>query len=119
MDGRILAMAVVCLSLLAGCADQRKPPGLLSKDQMVQAMTELYLAEQKLATIGISRDSTAQVFKEMSPMVFGKLNTNDSILSMSFDYYMARPAEMEEIFAVLIDSLNLREQKMISNEVKQ
>ena len=86
---------------------------------MVSAMTELYLVEQKASTVGVSRDSTGVLLREMSPALFKQLGTNDSIFRMSFEYYMEKPILMEEIFTALIDSLNLREQKMISNEVKK
>ena len=65
MDVRILAISALCLGIVVACSDQRKPPGLLSKDQMVETMTELYLAEQRASTIGVSRDSTSQILKEM------------------------------------------------------
>jgi len=86
---------------------------------MVRAMTELYLAEQKVSTVGASRDSSTQMFRVMSPAIFEQLGTSDSVFRISFDYYMENPIVMEEIYTALIDSLNLREQKMISNELKK
>lgn len=86
---------------------------------MVRAMTELYLAEQKVATVGVSRDSTAQMFRAMSPAIFDQVGVSDSVFRLSFDYYLENPIVMEEIYTALIDSLNLREQKMISNELKK
>lgn len=115
----VAARLLLFILILAGCSGNDKPRGLLSQGEMVRAMTELYLAEQRVATIGISRDSTARMFKELSPRILGKVGTTDSIFKVSFDYYMAHPVKMEEIYTALVDSLNLREQKMISNEVKQ
>ena len=85
----------------------------------MRAMTDLYLVEQKASTVGVSRDSTTQLLRQMTPEIFKQVGTSDSIFRLSFDYYMERPKQMEEIYNALIDSLNLREQKMISNEVKK
>jgi hypothetical protein len=112
----LFAFAVLALS----CSVQgRKPPGLLGKEDMVRAMTELYLAEQRVATIGVKRDSVMRIFDEMSPGVLARAGTTDSVFRKSFAYYMDHPQQLEEIYTALIDSLNLREQKMISNEVKK
>lgn len=119
MISRMLAFAMGVLLLAGGCTGKGKPRGLLDKNEMVRAMTELYLVEQKAATVGVSRDSTTLLLRHMTPAVFGQLGTSDSIFRMSFDYYMENPLLMEEIFTALIDSLNLREQQMISNEVKR
>ncbi len=114
-----LAILWVVLGVFTGCTNNQKPQGLLGKDEMVRTMTELYLTEHKASTVGVSRDSTTQMFRAMSPAIFKQLGTSDSVFRMSFDYYMENPIVMEEIYTALIDSLNLREQKMISNEVKK
>ena len=115
----VLTILLVTPGLFTGCTNKGKPHGLLGKDEMVRVMTELYLAEQKAATVGVSRDSTTQMFRVMSPAIFEQLATSDSVFRFSFDYYMENPIVMEEIYTALIDSLNLREQKMISNELKK
>ncbi|MEJ1237604.1 DUF4296 domain-containing protein [Chryseolinea sp. T2] len=116
---RVLAIMVASTLLLLGCSKRDKPKGLLGQSEMVRAMTEVYLVEQKVSTVGVSRDSTSQMFRYMSPEIFKKLGTSDSIFRLSFDYYMKNPVLMEEIYTALIDSLNLREQQMISNQVKK
>ncbi|HTF22091.1 MAG TPA: DUF4296 domain-containing protein [Chryseolinea sp.] len=115
----VLNVLLASLFTFAGCSSNGKPQGLLGKGEMVRAMTELYLAEQKVATVGVSRDSTAQMFRAMSPAIFDQVGVSDSVFRLSFDYYLENPIVMEEIYTALIDSLNLREQKMISNELKK
>jgi uncharacterized paraquat-inducible protein A len=116
-----LVPVVVVMSLLAvsGCSKNAKPPGLLSQEEMVRTMTDMYLVEQKVSTVGVTRDSTVALMRYMTPIVFKDAATSDSVFRLSFDYYMEHPKIMEEIYNALIDSLNLREQKMISNELKK
>lgn len=113
------AFLLAALLIVSGCTMDEKPDGLLSQTEMVRAMTELYLAEQRVSTVGVSRDSTAQMFRYISPKIFSKLGTTDTIFRVSFEYYMEKPVLMEEIFTALIDSLNLREQQTISNQLKK
>jgi hypothetical protein len=86
---------------------------------MVEVMTELYISEQKFSTLGITRDSMRQVFGMMEGRIFENLNTTDSVFRQSLAYYMNRPATLEMIYTALVDSLNLREQRLSSDEVNR
>lgn len=115
---RIGILAVILASF--SCVKRSRPPeGVLTTDQMVEVMTELYISEQKFSTLGITRDSMRQVFGMMEGRIFENLNTTDSVFRQSLDYYMNRPATLEMIYTALVDSLNLREQRLSSDEVNR
>ena len=86
---------------------------------MVKVMSEIYLAEQKVNSLGLPRDSLEQIFSVMKDMIFKKAGTSDATFKRSLKYYLDEPKTVEDIYTALIDSLNLREQRMISNEVKK
>lgn len=113
------SLIVAVMALSGSCSKPDRPQGLLTHDQMVKALSELYIAEQKASGVGVPRDSTARIFKVMAPQVFTRIGIQDSVFKMSMDYYMEHPTELEEIYTALIDSLNLREQQLISNQLKQ
>jgi hypothetical protein len=83
---------------------------------MVKAMTEIYLAEQKINRLGVPRDSAEHEFERFKRLVFEKIDVSDSVFKRSFDYYMDRPKEMEVIFTALVDSLSLMEQRIESSK---
>jgi cAMP phosphodiesterase len=102
---------------MASCGKAERPPeDILTTDEMVAVMAELYIAEQKISTLGISRDSLRHVFGAMEEEIFDKMNTKDSVFRKSLDYYMARPRTLEHIYTALIDSLNLREQRISTGD---
>jgi len=86
---------------------------------MVAVLSELYILEQKVSTLGVTRDSLNQIFAAMKGQVFEKSGVPDSVFSESLNYYVDHPQSLETIYTVLIDSLNLREQRLISSEVKK
>ena len=90
---------------------ERRPEGVLSKEEMVQVMEELYIAEEKVNYLSLSRDSAKKVFEVMGAKVFENAATSDSAFKRSFDYYMERPRQMEVIYSALVDTLQLREQR--------
>jgi len=81
---------------------------------MVSTLIDVYVAEQKIERLSVPRDSGEFLFKKLNAKVLEAKNVQDSVLKKSFDYYLARPKELEQIYSALVDSLNLREQRVIS-----
>jgi hypothetical protein len=114
------ACVLASVLLMSACAGKEaKPDDLLPKKEMVKVMSEIYLLEQKVNALGLPRDSLEQIFSVMKDRIFAKAGTSDATFKRSLKYYLDQPKTVEDLYTALIDSLNLREQKMISNEVKK
>lgn len=105
----IVFLFLICIS--CGDGDKDTQP-LLSRAQMVKALTEIYLTEQKVNRLGLPRDSSNAEFERFKHVIFEKVGVSDSAFKRSFDYYMDRPVEMEKIYSALVDSLSLMEQRL-------
>jgi len=91
-----------------------KEQGILSHSEMVNALIDVYITEQKVTVLSLPRDSSAVLFKKLNERVLDSLHVQDSVLKKSYNYYLDRPLELEEIYTALVDSLNLREQRAVS-----
>jgi Domain of unknown function (DUF4296) len=109
----ILFMSLTCLS--CGEGDKDAQP-ILTKPQMVKALMEIYLSEQKINRLGIPRDSAEHEFERFKQVIFKNIGVSDSVFKQSFDYYMDRPVDMEQIYTALVDSLSLMEQRLDSTK---
>ncbi len=103
-------LTVAIFASLVSCSPE-KPEGILPREEMVSIMEEIYLSEEKVNHLALSRDSAKIVFEAMSKKVFENVQVSDSVFKRSFDYYMERPKDMELIYTALVDSLQLREQR--------
>lgn len=102
--------------LVSSCqSNEKKPADVLSQNEMVKVLAEIYITEEKVARLSLSADSAAQVFDLLEDRIFEKLQVPDSVFRKSLNYYTDRPAEMDKIYGVLIDSLQLREQRAPQN----
>ena len=88
--------------------------GVLTHPEMVKTIIDVYVAEQKVTALNLKRDSAEFIFKKLNAKVLEANHVQDSVLKKSFDYYLGHPKEMEEIYSAVVDSLNLREQRIIS-----
>jgi hypothetical protein len=85
----------------------------MSKEQMVKALTEIYIAEQKINRLGLAKDSADRQFERFKELIFDKrIGVSDSVFRKSFDYYLDRPKDIELIYTALVDSLSLMEQRL-------
>jgi hypothetical protein len=120
-NGGYLMRSCIVIMIIFGlscCKKKQVPEGILTRDKMVAVMSELYVTEQKISTLGVKRDSLSQMFDVMKEKVFAAQGITDSVFRKSMDYYMDRPLEMETIYTSLVDSLNLREQRSLSSQKK-
>ncbi len=110
-----LAGAVMVLLVFSCREKEHIPAGILSQDRMVAVLSELYIAEQRTSALGITRDSSQHIFATKKAEIFENTNTTDSIFRQSLNYYIDHPKVLEMIYTALVDSLNLREQRLLSS----
>jgi hypothetical protein len=88
-----------------------RPPGILSHSRMVDVLQEIYITEEKVNRLTLTRDSAERVFDLLEGKVFEKTGVPDSVFRASLDYYFDHPKEMELIYTAVVDSLQLKEQR--------
>jgi hypothetical protein len=108
---RILVICSTLILLISCQAPEQKPKGVLSKNEMVQVLADVYITEEKVLRLNLLSDSAALVAAVMRAKALQQSDVSDSVFAKSFDYYMDRPKDMEEIYSVLVDTLQLREQR--------
>jgi hypothetical protein len=107
-----LVLVLSFLSLAAGSCQEQKEGTVLTREEMVRVMMEIYILEDKINRMTIGPDSSRQVFAVMNKRVPERTGIPDSVFRKSLEYYTSRPKEMERIYSALVDSLNLREQRI-------
>jgi hypothetical protein len=99
------------LGLLSCAARQEVPPGVLGRDEMVKILAEILVTEDKVSKLGVASDSAYKVSDLFRARIFEKEGMTDSLFRQSMNYYIEHPKEMQQIYTILVDSLNLREQR--------
>lgn len=90
----------------------RKPEGILSHEEMVKILSEVYITEEKISRLALRPDSALQIFDLVKNRIYEKTGVPDSVFKKSVVYYLDHPKEMEMIYTVLVDSLHLKEQRV-------
>jgi hypothetical protein len=113
---RLKWLLPLVMCFLISCRKTRTPEGILTKPEMVKALMDIYMDEEKTSRLGLVKDSSEKVFEALKIRSFEKLNLTDTAFRRSIVYYSDRPKELEMIYSALVDSLQLREQRIPAME---
>lgn len=81
---------------------------------MADLLLEVYLSEAIIGAAPVSRDSALKLFYPREKVILEKRGLTDSVLKVNYQYYLQRPNEMDEILGAVVDSLTLREQRLLN-----
>jgi len=110
--GLVIVFSLAMGSIFPGCSKSDQPEGILPKEQLIKIMIDCYTAEARLNNFSIPRDSATKLFVPYEASLLKKYGVSDAELMKTYQYYFDHPTELEKIYEVVIDSLNLQERKV-------
>ncbi len=94
---------------IASCGEPEvevAPDGLLDKDKFTEVMVDVQLVEgMKVHKLGPKREKSPDM-EAMYANIFAKYDITQEGFDATYDYYKARPEEMELIYEQVLDSLS-------------
>tara|TARA_R110002012_G_scaffold140520_1_gene298163 strand:+ start:13468 stop:13725 length:258 start_codon:yes stop_codon:yes gene_type:complete len=76
---------------------------------MVEVLIDIHLTEGITSAMPVAYDSSKVLYNLLEKDVFLKHEVSDSVFTQSMLYYLQDPAEMEQIYSRVVDSLVVRE----------
>ncbi|WP_200976111.1 DUF4296 domain-containing protein [Echinicola sp. 20G] len=107
---KLIFFFVLVLGCLS-CRDDKQPKYLLSEDEMVGIMVDIHMAEGLASSLPVSYDSSKKLYPMFENRVFEKHQVADTTYTKSLEYYLRDAEKMEELYARVIDSLNVKEKE--------
>ena len=117
VKNRFVLFVVLAAALFWGC-EKPKEKGILTKEQMINVLCKIYVAEDKAGRVSAERDSSQYAFDYFMKNINEETGLSDSVIKRSLKYYNAHPAELEQIYTAVVDSLNLKEQRTSEEPAK-
>jgi Domain of unknown function (DUF4296) len=111
MNRRLLCVALILF--LLSCQDKKKGEvkGVLNKTELAAFLVEVYMGEARIDNLNLSKDSAIKLFLPYEEKLKEKFHLSDSMLKITYNYYLAHPKEMETVYDAVIDTLSLHEQR--------
>ncbi|WP_286747767.1 DUF4296 domain-containing protein [Roseivirga sp. UBA1976] len=114
MAKKLFLLAVTFL-LVACKKEETIPSGILTKEQMVDLMIDIRMAEGKVGTISLSADSAKVLYKALEKRVLNAHGLDSASYVKSYNFYLTRPELFLEVTDIVLDSLKARNSKQYSS----
>jgi hypothetical protein len=111
MKIRIGWVMLICALGLTSCKTEKKTPGVLSKQELAEVLIGIYEGEARMVTIPVVNDSAFKLFRPFEEALLQEKGIHDSVMKITYRYYVEHPVELEQVYDIVIDTLSLREQK--------
>jgi len=98
---------------MLGCLREKRPEYVYSVQKMASFLKDVHLIEAQLGDLSLGRDSLEKVYGILEKELMEKNNIDDSLYTLSLEYYVTHPQEMEKVYTIIADSLGL-EQRLLS-----
>ena len=92
------------------------PDDVLGKEEMSNILLHIYIAEAKFSTSKRGDQSPKDLMMAYEKKLYEELNIKDSVYLHSMSWYLTNPKVLNEVYEVVMDSLRLRQQKLINTD---
>jgi hypothetical protein len=117
-----LFFILVSVILLAACRDEvtgaKQPDDLIPRDTMIMVMKDLTLIESHIQMKYLQVTTYKETMKRSGQVIMDKYKISRKRFESSMDYYGTRQLEMQEMYACVLDSLNLMSGKIVPDKTK-
>jgi hypothetical protein len=103
---------VLAVAGLTACQKETRPAGILSPEEFSKVLVEVYMAEARMNSTALQRDSAMKLFAAYETKMLQQLELSDSVVRKTQQYYVDHAEQLEKIYDSVIDTLSLRQQKM-------
>lgn len=108
---------LLLLLLFSACRDEvtgrKQPNNLIPTDSMVMILKDLTLIESHIQMKYLQVTTYKETMKRSGQVIMDKYRISRDRFETSMDYYGTRQLEMQDIYARVLDSLNLMSGKIV------
>lgn len=105
-------LVIILLTVLSCGESENKPEKLLPKAKMVEMLIDIHILESEMQNLRLKKDSSQLLYNSFERDIFKNNNVDKEAYLRSFEYYLDDVDAMEEIYNVVIDSLNFMEKSL-------
>jgi hypothetical protein len=108
---------VFFILVFESCGNSGKPKAVLTQPQLTALLIDVYLAEARAENLRVKnmaliKDSSIRFFIPFEQKLLKSRGISDSVMRITYTYYLAHPKEFESVYDAVVDTLVLRDQRM-------
>ena len=104
-----LPISIFLFLLFISSCTEKIPEDVLTKEEMTTILIDMHLAEAKVSSLGLRKDSSDLLYEVMEKRILEKQEISEATYLRSYNYYLDNIKLMEDVYGRVVDSLSLRE----------
>jgi len=100
--------SIIMLAAIS-CQNSGNENMLMPKEDMVNYLIDLHIAEAQVQNLRLKKDSSDYIFEVYENYLLDQNNITDTVFAYSYNYYLQHPIELEEIYEAVVDSISVRQ----------
>ncbi len=114
MSKKLFLLAVLLIFTACGKDDVAIPQDVLTKEQMVDLLIDIRIAEGMVGSVTMSEDSARAVFQAFEKRIFKEHQIDSVSYTRSHNFYLMHPNIYLEVTDAVLDSLKARNSRQYS-----
>jgi hypothetical protein len=107
----LLLILPICLLFSCKEKEVNVPENILSEQEMVGLLQEIYLTEAKISKLSLPFDSSKVLYDMVEKDLFERYGIQDSVYETSLNWYYEHPDRLLSVYETLVDSLMVFEKR--------
>ncbi len=104
-------VTIIALGFILGCGGSQVPSDVIKKDKMAKVLADVTLAETKISSDPMPRDTSQYKAKGYYREVFEMHNVSQGEFKRSMKYYKNNPDVLLKVYEQVVEDLNSMEKE--------
>ena len=104
----LVVFVVVVIACNHKPAEQLSDKDVIAKDEMIQLLADMHLADAAVQDLKINQDSSKVLYQKYYAQIFEKHKTNTKQFKKSLQYYTQHPEVMDQMYMKVIENLSIK-----------
>lgn len=99
-----------------GCNQTLKKEVVISPAKMTELLIDIHILEARVDKLRLTNDSAFAIYNTLQMEIFEQNEVTKSDYERSYQYYLSEPKELDQIYAIVVDSLNVIQKRGYKEE---
>ena len=100
------------------CNQSVKKQEVLPPTKMTELLIDIHILEARVDKLRLTNDSAFAVYNTLEQEIFEQNEITKPEYEMSYQYYLSNPKELDQIYAIVVDSLNVIQKRGYKEETE-
>lgn len=101
-----------------GCNQDNNNQEVIPPAKMTELLIDIHVLEARVDKLRLTNDSAFAIYNTLQQEIFDQNEITKSEYEQSYQHYLSYPKELDQIYAIVVDSLNVIQKRGYKEEAE-